>query len=132
MSTESDLNFDLQDVNEAVSTQEDSLKINPIKEEDEFQEWLNTNPDVLAWKKQYKEQYGEDPDIESSNYDYRGAWKAGVTPKPNEDHNGMYHWGSIGVDGKNLKSENHPTRWKSDFMEAKGMDPDKTCNSEKV
>ena len=36
----------------------------------------------------------------------------------------MPHWASIGIDGKELKSKDHPTRWKSDYMEATGKDPD--------
>ncbi|MCO1498252.1 hypothetical protein, partial [Limosilactobacillus reuteri] len=80
-----------------------------------------TNPDVTAWKDQFKKTYGEEPTPDNVNYDYRGAFEANVTPKPNSEDNGMYHWDSVGVDGKDLKSDNHPTRWKSEYMKATGV-----------
>ena len=92
-------------------------------EEVEFQNFMNTNPDVVAWKEQFVETYKEEPQIDGADYDYRGAWKAGLTPSVNEQ-DGLYHWGSKGVDGVDLKSESHPTRWKSDYMEITGKDPD--------
>jgi len=82
-------------------------------EEIEFQNFMNTNPDVIAWKEQFVEKYKEEPQIDGANYDYRGAWKAGLTPSVSEQ-DGLYHWGSKGLDGVDLKSESHPTRWKSD------------------
>jgi len=94
-----------------------------------FQNWFTTNPNVQAWRKQFIEEYGEEPNINNSNYDYIGAWRAGVEPTPNKDHllkNGepAYHWGSIGLEGKDLKSKDHPTRWKSDYMKKTGVNPD--------
>jgi hypothetical protein len=100
-----------------------------IYDAQEFKNWINTNPKVKAWREQFKNQYGEDPDLVNSDYDYVGAWKAGIEPQqykydtlPNGEQ--VYHWGSTGIDGKDLKSENHPTRWKADYMKATGINPD--------
>ena len=95
------------------------------QEEIEFQNWMATDPNVVAWRKEFKQAYSEEPQIDNSNYDYRGAWKAGIIPQPNEV-DGMYHWGSKGEGGVDLKSKDHPTRWKSDYMEATGINPDDT------
>jgi len=111
------------------STSGESLS---VSQEKEFQDWMKNNANVVAWKKQFKKQYGEEPRIDGSNYDYRGAWQAGIVPTPNKEDKGMYHWGSIGIGGKDLKSKDHPTRWKSDFMKATGINPDKSDISEKV
>jgi len=93
------------------------------KKESEFQNWWNTNPAVVSWKKDFKSQYGEEPQ-QGGDYDYRGAFEAGITPSPNAEDGNHYHWGSIGKDGKDLKSENHPTRWKSEYMKSTGENPD--------
>ena len=47
-----------------------------------FEEFMKNNPNVKAWRKEFVESYGEEPRIEGSDYDYRGAWKAGVVPEP--------------------------------------------------
>jgi tryptophan 2,3-dioxygenase len=101
----------------------DGFSVLSESEEIEFQNFMNTNPDVIAWKEQFVEKYKEEPQIDGANYDYRGAWKAGLTPSVSEQ-DGLYHWGSKGLDGVNLKSDSHPTRWKSDYMEITGKDPD--------
>jgi hypothetical protein len=95
------------------------------QEEIEFQNWMATDPNVVAWREEFKQAYSEEPQIDNSNYDYRGAWKAGIIPQTNEV-DGMYHWGSKGEGGVDLKSKDHPTRWKSDYMEATGINPDDT------
>jgi hypothetical protein len=101
------------------------------KEERAFGEFMSSNPAVLKWKKEF-ELDGIVPDIETPDYDYRGAWKAGIVPEPTDEGGGKmrHHWGSKGIEGKDLKSESHPTRWKSDYMDATGKDPDKEGVSE--
>lgn len=91
--------------------------------EKEFQNWLKTNPNVVAWREEFKKEYGEEPEIDNSGYDYRGAFEAGIVPEKNET-DGLYHWDSIGIDGKDLKSKTHPTRWKSEYMKLSGNNPD--------
>jgi hypothetical protein len=97
------------------------------KEESDFQDFINNDPDVVKWRDEFKEEWGEEPQIDGADYDYRGAWKAGIKPKPTyepETKKTLHHWDSIGVDGKDLKSESHSTRWKSDYMKATGINPD--------
>ena len=54
--------------------------LDPQKEID-FQEWWNTNPDVLAWKDAYTKRTGNPPDVESNEEDYRLAFQKGVVPQ---------------------------------------------------
>jgi hypothetical protein len=99
------------------------------KEEAEFQKWMTTDPNVKAWREEFISEYGEEPKIEGANYDYRGAWKAGLKPEPTyepETKKTLHHWGSKGLEGIDLKSQDHPTRWKSDYMEAFGVNPDES------
>ena len=102
-------------------------------EERSFQQFWKTDPSVLRWKQELRATYGEEPSPDNSDYDYRGAWQAGIKPRPtkNPDTGKMeYHWGSMGVQGKELKSPSHPTRWKSDYMELTGKNPDEYGVSE--
>jgi hypothetical protein len=97
------------------------------KEESDFQDFINNDPDVVKWRDEFKEEWGEEPQIDGADYDYRGAWKAGIKPKPTyepETKKTLHHWDSIGVGGKDLKSESHSTRWKSDYMKETGINPD--------
>lgn len=64
--------------------------------------------------------------LESKDYDYRGAWKAGVgnkEEKSSEDN--RIHWLSSTPEGKMLKSPTHETAWKEFFMRWTKIDPDK-------
>lgn len=60
--------------------------------------------------------------LSSKDYDYRGAWKAGVkeviSPYDNKPH-----WPSS-ANGKMLKSPKHETAWKEFFMQEYKKDPD--------
>jgi len=93
------------------------------EEERKFQDFIKNDPSVIEWKNAFIEEFGEDPSIEDAEYDYRGAWKAGIKPEKIKGDK-IPHWGSIGIGGRELKSKTHPTRWKSDYMEATGKDPD--------
>lgn len=87
-------------------------------EERQFQSWFGG----LEWNKEFQREYGEAPDPNDPNYDYRAAWKAGVTPQRYEYDGGRYHWPSE-AGGVSLKGQNHPTRWMNDFMTEFGFDP---------
>ena len=60
--------------------------------------------------------------IGSNDYDYRGAWKAGVK-EVISPHDGKPHWPSSAGD-KMLKSPKHETAWKEFFMRKYKKDPD--------
>ena len=99
-------------------------KLSPV-EEKKFQEWMNTNPRVLQWKQEFVKQFGGQPEINNSDYDYRAAWKAGVVPEPDEYDDNKLHWSSSTQSGKLLKQEDHGTLWKEFFMRQFGDNPDK-------
>lgn len=93
-------------------------------EEKKFQEWMNSNPRVLQWRKEFIREYGEEPNIDNSNYDYRKAWKNGVVPEPDQYDNNRLHWSSSTQSGEMLKADDHPTAWKEYFMRETGKNPD--------
>jgi hypothetical protein len=91
------------------------------KEEAEFQKGIKET----GWFKEYKKEYGEEPDLNITEYDYRKAWKAGVRPERDPYDNNKYHWGSSDPKtGEMLKSKDHPTAWKEDYMRKTGKNPD--------
>ena len=98
--------------------------ITSLSEEDEakFQDWIKST----EWFSEFKKEYGEEPDLSpEANYDYRGAWKAGVTPVRDPYDSNRFHWSSTDPEsGRMLKSADHPTAWKEYFMQATGKNPD--------
>ena len=90
----------------------------PNKEQ-QFQAWIR----ALPWFSEFKAKYGEEPNLNDPQYDYRKAWEAGVVPERNK-HDGLYHWSSSDPrTGEMLKSEDHPTAWMEHFMRKFGYDP---------
>lgn len=83
-------------------------------EEREFLSWIQS----LPWYGQFKTEYGEEPNVNDPQYDYRAAWKAGVVPTPDPYDNGRYHWDS------RFKGAGHPTKWKGDYMDRTNRNPD--------
>lgn len=61
--------------------------------------------------------------LQSGDYDYRGAFKAGLAPSISK-HDGYPHWPSSTPDGRMLKSPAHETTWKEFFMREYRVDPD--------
>lgn len=90
------------------------------EEEQQFQQWIKNT----GWYKEFKDQYGEEPQIDTPEYDYRAAWKAGIEPERDPYDNNRYHWASSDSSGAMLKSEDHPTAWKEYFMRDTGQNPD--------
>jgi len=83
-------------------------------EEAEFQQWFK----ALPWTQDFVSKWGEMPTL-NGDYDYRGAWKAGLEPGENG------HWLSVVPDtGQWLKAPNHPTAWKEIWSQQFGGDPD--------
>ena len=60
--------------------------------------------------------------VNSKDYDYRGAWKAGIEEQVSPYDNKV-HWPSAKGD-KFFKAPNHPTTWKEFFMRQYKVDPD--------
>lgn len=95
-------------------------------EEQRFQKEIRDS----EWFKEFHQKYGEEPNLDDPQYDYRKAWKSGVKPERYEYDENAYHWPSKTPSGEDLKSKDHPTRWKTDYQEATGQNPDATGISE--
>lgn len=100
----------------------DYPRIWPPEAEHEFQTFMAFDPAVRQWRSSFERQYGEQPRIDSGDYNYRQAYLAGAKPQavPGDV---VSHWPSVG------KSANHPTAWKQHFMDQFGMDPDEIGRS---
>jgi hypothetical protein len=96
-------------------------KNKPESDEKDFQSEIRKT----GWFKEYVKEYGEEPDLNTSDYDYRSAWKAGVRPVRDPYDKNKYHWSSSNPDtGEMLKSKDHPTAWKEEYMKSTGKNPD--------
>ena len=89
-------------------------------DESAFQNWIRGTD----WFKEFKAEYNEEPDLDTKDYDYRAAWKAGVQPERDPFDNNRFHWPSSLPTGEMLKSAEHPTAWKEYFMRDTGVNPD--------
>jgi hypothetical protein len=98
---------------------DETVELSPA-EEKSFQSWIKGT----EWYKEYVNEYDEAPDLDTSDYDYRAAWKAGIRPERDPYDKNKFHWPSADESGKMLKSESHPTAWKEYFMKATGRNPD--------
>lgn len=101
----------------------------PPQQEQQFQTHMAFDPTIRAWRNGFAAKFGEQPDINTQNYDYRTAWKHGVQPEPSEYDNGAYHWASQVTAPPyakplDLKAPDHQTMWKQTFMDQFGVDPD--------
>lgn len=91
------------------------------KQEQDFQAGIKKT----EWFKEYVKEYGEEPDLNTKDYDYRSAWKAGVRPQRDPYDKNRYHWSSSNPEtGEMLKSKEHPTAWKEEYMKRTGKNPD--------
>jgi hypothetical protein len=68
--------------------------------EQQFQEGIRETP----WYKEFVAKYGEAPNLQDPNYNYREAWDAGVRPNVRDPNDQMLHWSS------QFKGPNHPNR----------------------
>ena len=94
--------------------------LSDILEEQKFQRWIT----ALPWYSEFQQEYGRPPDLNTPDYDYRAAWRAGITPSRDPYDNNRYHWGSVNPQtGQELKATNHPTAWMEDYMRITGRDP---------
>lgn len=97
----------------------------PPEEERQFRGWVKG----LDWYKEYVQEYGEHPNLNDPNFNYRTAYSHGVTPARSEfdysDKLGKYrfHWPDALPGGTMLKTETHPSAWMNKFMGDYGFDP---------
>lgn len=82
-----------------------------------FQKQFQASP----FYQEFVQRYGELPNL-SGDYDYRLWWKDGM--EATRHHDGTLHGPSKTKTGRWLKSPDHPTAWKENFMHQFGVDPD--------
>jgi hypothetical protein len=97
-----------------------SAGLGQLEREKQFQGWIRGTD----WFKEFVNQYGEEPDLDTKDYDYRAAWGAGIQPERDPYDNNRFHWPSSLPDGRMLKAQDHPTAWKELFMQKSGQNPD--------
>jgi hypothetical protein len=79
--------------------------------------------DYKTWADTFQQRFGEAPNLNDPQYDYRAAWKAGITPQPYAPDQNFLHWPSALPSGQMLKAPDHPTAWMEHFMQQYGVDP---------
>jgi hypothetical protein len=104
----------------APNSQSNALAKLSTSEEQQFQNWIRST----EWYKEFAREFGEEPDLNIPDYDYRAAWKAGIQPERDPYDKNRFHWPSTTAQGQPLKSASHPTAWKEGFMQQTGMNPD--------
>jgi hypothetical protein len=57
------------------------------------------------WYKEFTDRYGEQPNLNDPNYDYRSAWESGARPDVRDPGDGQLHWPS------DFKGPDHPNRF---------------------
>jgi len=60
---------------------------------------------ATPWYAEYMQKYGEAPDLNTPDYDYRAAWAAGARPTVRDPVDQLLHWPSL------FKGPNHPNRF---------------------
>ena len=84
--------------------------------ETQFQQFMGTDPAVQQWKQAFQQKYGEPPNLQGKDFDYRKAFLAGDRPQTIVGDT-VTHWPSSG------KMPDHPTLWMQHFMDRFGQDP---------
>ena len=97
--------------------------------EGSFMSDMQFAPGWRDWRRGFIDTMGGEPNLSpGGDYDYRRAWMHGAAPQI-DPASGQWHGGSQ-VDAApyanpiQLKSENHPTAWKQQFMDRFGQNPD--------
>ncbi len=92
-------------------------------DEARFRADMESAPAYKAWADSFRMRFGNSPNLNDPQYDYRGAWKAGVMPAPYSLDGGFPHWPSALPSGQMLKAPDHPTAWMEHFQKQFGIDP---------
>jgi hypothetical protein len=100
------------------------------EKENQFQTTMKTDPRYQQWAQSFLSRFGEFPNLNAPEYDYRAAVQGGVFPTPDQYDNNFPHWPSSMPDGTPLKSADHPTMWKEKFMQRFGVNPDQLINDQ--
>lgn len=103
--------------------------------EQEFQTAMQTQSPYADWQRQFRQKYGEAPNLDDSQYNYRLAYALGTRPQAYAHDPGMMHWSSAAPVAPynapaDLKGPNHPTKWMETFMQRYGVDPHEASSSQ--
>ena len=104
-----------------------------LPEEQKFRNWLqgtqlfnSVKSDIAAENKipvdKLDNQRVTEMMLQSPDYDYRGAYKAGIK-EVISPYDNRPHWPSSTDSGQMLKDPSHPTAWMEFFMRQYGVDP---------
>ena len=116
--------WDLSDVDADYYKPRDENYANTFNEEG-FEDWWNTNPDVLAWKENYNATYNKEPSLDRPIagvpewYDMRSAYELGITPQL---INGEYSWSTSSPTGEVI-SPYEGVDWRKQFYQDTGTSP---------
>jgi hypothetical protein len=69
--------------------------------ERDFQHAIRQTP----WFSEFQQRFGEEPDLNTPDYNYRAAWAAGARPNVRDPGDNLLHWDS------RYKGESHPNRF---------------------
>lgn len=69
--------------------------------EGSFQRGIRDTP----WFSEFVQRFGEEPNLNDQNYDYRRAWAAGARPNVRDPGDQLLHWPS------QFKGPDHPNRF---------------------
>lgn len=116
----------LADLAYSVGGQRKTMPWGPEREQ-QFQTAMS-QPPYSDWQQQFQQRYGERPDLNEPNYNYRLAYALGVQPQEYSHDPGMMHWSSAAPvapynEPADLKGANHQTLWMEHFMRTYGTDP---------
>lgn len=88
-------------------------------QEAEFQQGVRNTP----WFTEFQKKFDEEPDLDSTDYNYRAAWAMGARPEFYAPDN-SYHWQGAKKDANgvelSLKRKDHPTGWMEDYFQMTG------------
>lgn len=90
-----------------------------LEQEAQFQKGIRATP----WYGEFQKQFGEAPNLNAPEYNYRAAWQAGVRPQADPYDRNTQHWPSVSPEGYSLKATAHPTAWMEDYMQLTGRHP---------
>ena len=117
----------LADLAYSVGGQEKTMPWGQQREQ-EFQGAMAGQPPYSDWNAQFRQRYGEAPNLDDPTYNYRLAYALGSQPQAYVHDPGMMHWSSAApvppyAEPADLKGANHQTKWMQAFMDRYGMDP---------
>lgn len=96
-------------------------------QESQFEEDMRFKEPYASFYQEFFNNWGEYPNLDDPQYDYRGAWLQGIVPQRYSHDSNRFHWPDNYTDDQGntvwLKSDDHPTRWMGVFQDKYNIDP---------